>query len=167
MMFYKFYITILLSVLVFYGCNQGLAPPPLQTSTNSYITGLITYVGGANKWPSKDSVIAIRVVAFQDYPPKDIITELTEGKAFVTGLQSLPLFVDTSSFSIEIPTTPVLIKYIAVAQQYTDSLTAERAVGVYTLSGDNTKPDSLTIQTGKSYFVKIKVNFDSLPPQPF
>ncbi len=144
-------------------CNEGLQPqPPVE---KSFISGLITYVNGKDKWPPPDSVIEIRVVAFKNYPPKDIIAEITNGNAYFT--EALPKFVDTSSYMLEISKPPQTIKYLVVAQQY-GSLFEWRSIGVWTLSGDNTKPSSITIEPGKTYTgLNITVDFDNLPPQPF
>lgn len=156
---YIFLILLIFSV----ACDKGLQPPP--PVAKSYLTGLITYLNGKDKWPPADSVIDIRVVAFKNYPPKDILEEITKGEAFFTN--SLPFFVDTSSFSLEIPEPPVTLNYIVVAQQYA-SLFDWRVIGVWTLTEDNTKPSSINVEPGKTYSgINIKVDFDNLPPQPF
>ena len=158
----KIYVLFLLSIFLL-ACDQGLAPPPTQP--NSFLSGLIQYVNGKNKWPPKDSVIDIRAVAFKNYPPADILNAVTKGDAFYSA--SLPLFVDTASFSIEIPEPPLTINYLVVAQQY-GSLMEWRVIGVWTLSGDNTKPSSVQVEPGKTYDgLNIFVDFDNLPPQPF
>ena len=146
-------------------CHEGLAPSPIEEK--SFIGGKITYIGGSQKWYDKDSVFAVRVVAFKNFPPGDIISELMLGNAYFT-MESLPLFVDTSSYSIEIPDTPVIFKYIVVALQYDSSLTAQKAIGVYTITGDKTQPSEFELLTGnKIKDLNIEVDFDDLPPQPF
>jgi hypothetical protein len=160
----KFYLIIyIVFAFILSACNEGLAPPP--PISKSYINGLVTYKNAKNKWPPTDSVKDIRVVAFKNYPPKNIIAELTSGDAFFTA--SMPKFVDTSSFSIEFTKPPLYIKYLVVAQQI-GSIMEWRAIGVYTISGDVTKPDSIYVIEGKSFNnIKINVDFDNLPPQPF
>jgi hypothetical protein len=153
----------MLFLYVLTSCDKGLEPPP--PVLKSYINGLITYINGKDKWPPADSVIDIRVVIFKSYPPNDILGEITKGNAYYS--ESLPKFTDTTSYSLEIPDTPAIFKYIVVAQQYA-SLLDWRVIGVWTLSGDNTKPSSIEIEPGKTYNeLNIKVDFDNLPPQPF
>lgn len=160
----KFLLLLYIGLVIFLNsCNEGLAPPP--PIAKSYVNGMITYKGGKNKWPPLDSVKDIRVVAFKNYPPKNIIGEITSGDAYFTG--SMPKFADTSSYSIEFSKPPLYIKYIAVAQQY-GSFLEWRAIGVYTISGDVTKPDSIFVIEGKTFNnININVDFDNLPPQPF
>lgn len=158
----RLYIFFFLLIFSF-ACNEGLQPPP--PVAKSYISGLVTYIKGKDKWPPQDSVVDIRVVAFKNYPPEDILGEITKGEAFFTN--SLPFFVDTSSFFLEIPKPPVTLNYIVVAQQYA-SLFDWRVIGVWTVSGDNTKPSSINVEPGKTYSgININVDFDNLPPQPF
>ena len=164
---YKINIILLLILIWLSACNEGLAPPPSGCKT--YLNGLITYKGGVSAWPA-ESVYAIRVAAFKNYPFSDnssIITEIENGNAYVN-FTSLPLRVDTCGFSFEIKDTPVDLKYIAVALQYNDTdITAEKVVGIYTETGDRTKPSSIIINKCDSVFINIIVDFDSLPPQPF
>jgi hypothetical protein len=152
--------------MILSACSGGLEPHDAAVP-KSYFAGKIYYKGGVAAWPSKDSVFAIRVVGFKVFPPKDIINEVISGNAYFNFV-SLPMFVDSSSFKIDIPNSPVEIKYIAVALQFTDSLTAQRAIGVYTIDGNPNNPSSLLITKGK-YFdnININVDFNNLPPQPF
>lgn len=154
---------IIIFLLVLNSCNEGLAPPP--PIAKSYIKGMITYKGGKPKWPPADSVKDIRVVAFKNYPPANIIAELTSGNAFYS--ESLPKFTDTTSYILEFAKPPVYVKYLVVAQN-TGTIMDWRAIGVYTLSGDQTKPDSIYVKEGMIYKdININVDFDNLPPQPF
>jgi hypothetical protein len=161
----KLLISILFFIVLFTSCNEGLAPAgPVP---KSYLKGLITYVGGKDKW-TKDSVYAIRVAAFKNYPFLDtnnIMLEILSGQAYFT-LEPLPKRVDTAGFSLEIPDSPREIKYIGVAMQYDSSLFSQRVIGIYTETGDRTKPSAIFIEKGKSAFVNLIVNWDSLPPQP-
>ena len=154
-------------ILALSACDGGLAPPDKSIAGGkSYLSGTITYKGGTTEWPPADSVYGIRVVAFKTYPPKDIITEVISGNAYLK-FESLPMFVASSTFSLEIGDPPVDLKYIVVAQQYDTLVTSQRAIGVYTTSGDNTKPSDISIEPGRNYIININVDFNSLPPQPF
>ncbi len=146
-------------------CQEGLEPP--SPDEKSFIGGQITFVGGSENWPPEDSVFAVRVVAFKDYPPKDIMTELLSGNAYFT-MESLPFYVDNANYSIEITDTPVTIEYIAVALQFTDAITSQIAIGVYTVTGDRSQPTPVEILRGQTINdLDIEVDFDNLPPQPF
>ncbi|TAL70436.1 MAG: hypothetical protein EPN82_02155 [Bacteroidetes bacterium] len=115
-------------------------------------------------------MIAIHVAAFIHYPFTDslgIIKEILNGNADFT-IDSLPLYVDSSTFSLELinPPPPKLIKYIGVARQLDSLIYHQQVVGVYTESGDKTNPSSLMIREGKTYNIRIEVDFKNLPPQP-
>lgn len=150
-------------VILFTGCDGGLEPH--KAIELSYIRGKIFYKNGKDKWPPIDSVKDMRVVAFKDYPPKDILTEVTGGNAIFTQ-ESTGIMVDSSEFEIIIKDAPVKFNYIVVAQNY-GSIFEWRAVGVYTTTGDVNKPSSLLVEQGKSYYLNLTVDFNNLPPQPF
>ena len=152
-------------IIYFYGCNEGLAPPEPNSKTS--ISGKITYKGGIDNWPPVDSVYGIRVVAFKNYPPQDIINEIISGNAYFTE-ESLAFYTDSSSFYIEINDPPVELQYIVVAWQYDSLITSQKAAGVYTLTGDVNNPSKLNVQKGNAYKnIDINVDFKNLPPQPF
>ncbi|MBI5326178.1 MAG: hypothetical protein HZB41_13065 [Ignavibacteriae bacterium] len=161
----KILIISILIFLIFAGCDEGLAPR--KVTEKSFLTGTIVYVGGIDSWP-KDSMTAVRVASFINYPFTDslgIIKEILSGNAYFT-VESLPLFVDSTNFSIEITNPPVLLKYIVVARQLDSNIASQQVIGVYTLSDDKTEPSTLLIEEGKSYKIKIEVDFKNLPPQP-
>lgn len=148
-------------------CDMGLAPK--EPAKKSFISGLITYKGGVSNWPPADSVLEIRLVAFKNYPLSDsssILKELTEGNAYFT-LDTLPRFVDSSTYYLEINDPPALLKYIAVAQRY-GNLFQWRVIGVYYGTGDSIKPASVMVTPGDNVRnININVDFQNLPPQPF
>lgn len=161
---------IFIIFLILASCNGGLEPNNSHSPDGkTYLTGTITYKGGKDNWNfMKDSVVSIRVVAFKRYPDSSgIITDILTGNAFFT-LESLPFYVDSSPYSIEIKELPVDLVYIGVAQQYGSDITKQqRVIGVYSLSGDNTKPSLITVEKGKINRADITVDFQNLPPQPF
>ncbi|MCX6155488.1 MAG: hypothetical protein NT007_15155 [Candidatus Kapabacteria bacterium] len=144
-------------------CNQGIAPPPAKIRT--YLFGTIKYIGGKSSWPVADSVKDIRVVAFRNYPPTDILSEVLASRALYSA-NSLPFFVDSCKYQIEIPNPPDTLKYIVVAQNY-GSLLEWRVIGVFTRSGDVSKPSEIYIKPQISDTANMKVDFNNLPPQPF
>ncbi len=154
-------------ILTLSSCDMGLAPK--EPSKKSYISGQISYKGGRASWPLPDSVLEIRLVAFKNYPLSDsssILKELTDGNAYFT-IDTLPRFVDKADYSLEIIDPPALLKYIAVAQRY-GNLFQWRVIGVYSETGDNTKPSTVMVNPGDSLTnINIEVDFLNLPPQPF
>lgn len=151
-------LTILLSMLV--SCDGGLEPTPI--ASKAYIKGRIHYKGN---WSPKDSIFDLRAIAFKNFPPANLLTEIMSGQAYFLQ-DSLPYYVDSSDFILEIPDPPVTLKYIAIAQRYGD-LFSWRAVGVYTISGNQTENASINVEAGKTYNIDINVDFNNMPPQPF
>lgn len=146
------------------GCDGGLHPP--EPIPKSYIAGTVYFINDLSDWPPADSILEIRVVAFKTYPPKDIISEIINKQAYFT-IDTLPRFVDSARYYIDIPDAPTIIQYIVVAQRY-GTIMEWRAIGVWTLSGDKTKPSELNIDWGMHFdSINIEVDFKNLPPQPF
>lgn len=155
-------------------CGGGLEPNNTHIPENkTYLTGTIRYKGGKESWKfAQDSLAFIRVVGFKTFPDSaGIIRDILAGKVFFTPksiTESLPLYVDSCTYSIEFTDVPVELVYIAVAQQYgADLAKQQRVIGIYSLTGDNTKPSSIVVEKGKSNRADIEVDFQNLPPQPF
>jgi hypothetical protein len=157
--------------MLLHSCGEGLAPLNDKGSGPGFIKGTIRYVNGRNGWnDSKDSLIAVRAAAFTVYPLPDsagIINELLAGRAYVSGLETLPIRVDSAQYIISITQSPVLIRYIAIALQYTSDLNSQRVIGVYSTAGDNKQPSPLYVPAGDTVTADITVDFNNLPPQPF
>ncbi len=151
------YIYILIISLILTSCDGGLEPMPKST-----IRGVVLY---QNEWLPDSTIKDIRVVAFKNFPPNDIITEVLSGEA-VFSEPLTPFFTDSASFIIEIPDAPVMYNYIAVARQY-GSLFEWDAIGVYTDDYIDFTPKSLFIQKHSTETINIKVDFNNYPPQPF
>lgn len=167
--------TILLCMVfitILSACNGGLEPPPPATT----VSGTIRYVSGKQSWPHADSVLNIRAVAFKKFPPVDIVSEVLSQNAYYTPSTldlnvSLPKFVDSTSFSIELPVIPPeRLEYIAIAMLVNSNVllpSSWRVIGIYAQRGNPKLPASLTITPGVNHHVVIDVNFYQLPPQPF
>lgn len=159
-------ILCLVLATVWLGCDGGLDPTSVPTVSS--FGGTIRFVRGANVFPPRDSVVRLTVVAFKQYPPTDILNTVLRGDAvFLT--DTLPYGVAQTTYSIQVDNTPVEYKYIVVGQQYGANINADwRVVGVYTLSGDKTKPSGFTLlQSQTRNNIDIDVDFFNLPPQPF
>ncbi len=163
-MIYKHIVIIIAALIFLSSCDGGLKPP--EENGKSYLEVTINYIGGASEWPDKDSVFAVRIAAFKTYPTGDIITEFAANNVYFTFL-SLPLFVDSSFVSLEITSPPVELKYIAVVQQYDSLITSQKAIGVYSTTGEQSDPSAILVEPGKSYPIKINVDFNNPPPPPF
>jgi hypothetical protein len=162
----KFVNYFLLIIFVFFviSCDGGLEPLPLNQKT--MLNGTIKYIKGKDYWPPIDSVIAVRVVAFKKLPDSSIIGEIINGNAYFTP-DPLPMNVDSSNFSFEIKDAPVNLVYIAVVQQLDSIITSQKVIGIYSITGDKTKPSQLSVEKGKTLNINIDVDFDNLPPMPF
>lgn len=157
------YIFILFLALFLNACQEGLTPE--FGTREAIIYGKLIVVSGITSWPSPDSALELRVVAFKEYPPKDIIGEIISGNAYFT--DTLPRFADTIPFSLKIDTPPVELKYIVGALRY-GSLTQWKVIGVYTMDTSSKKPAAVYVKKGdKISNVNIFVDFYNLPKQPF
>jgi hypothetical protein len=164
-----------MSKLVFYrllcflfltlACNQGLAPSD-PSSKKTGISGTLTF----SNWPADSLLFDLRLVAFNNFPPEDIVTEVTEGEAIVyppLAEGALPFYVDSINYQMELP--PGTIGYLVVANQYgTNFLNDWRAVGQYDTTQTDSLPTPIIIEAGKMLTgIDIDVDFDHLPIQPF
>ena len=158
-------------LLLLISCGEGLAPPEPEIKQGpGLLRGTIIYEGGVQSWKNApDSVVAIRAAGFTAYPLPDsagIINELINGRAVISGFNSLPLFVDSSTFEIPIPNTPTTLKYFAIAQQTSIDLNDQTIIGAYSNTPDFT-PLPIVIGSGDTVSVTIRVDFRNRPPQPF
>jgi hypothetical protein len=153
-------IWLLLAALCVGGCTGGLDPTTLPVE--AVIRGTVSFRG---TWPPADSLRDLRVVAFQNYPPTDVVGEVLGGRALFS--ERLPFFVESAPYELRVERPPVTFRYLIVAQQYGPDLFRHwRVVGVY--GRDPTQPESLRVEPGEVYpRVDIVVDFDHLPPQPF
>jgi hypothetical protein len=165
-MFLRIILVAILLSMFFAGCDHGLAPP--EENMRTAISGLITY----QNWPSPDSLKDLRLIVFQNYPPRDIIFEVTSGRAHVyppLGASGLEFYVDSSRYILNL--SPGHYQYVVVAQQYGDNLYSDwRAVGQYDTTGvsNDSIPSSIdVIENCITENINISVDFDNPPVQPF
>ena len=164
------YIYLVIIILSMSSCQEGLAPVNEQVKDEtSYIIGKIHYKGGINAFPDSSHCFGIYAAAFKSFPQDSagLINEIINGNVYLK-FESLPYPADSTEFIIEVQDPPQTIEYMVIAMQ-TDSVNIESqiAIGVYTETGDNTKPTILNIEKSDTVFVNILVDFDNLPPQPF
>jgi len=167
---YKYQILLLLSFTIFISCQEGLKPEAYEEiPTTSALAGVVEFLGGKEKFPDSSKVFGVHVAAFKKFPKDSsgILPEILKGNVYVN-LTSYSYPADSIEFSIDIKDAPVNLEYIVVSMQTVkDTVNSQRVIGVYTLSGDNTQPSQLMIDRAKKYFIRIKVDWDNLPPQPF
>ncbi len=164
---FNIFTIILLFVTI--SCQEGLAPEgEADIPLKSFIKGKIYYKGGIKNFPDSSEVFGIYAAAFKKYPSDSagILGEFEKRNVFFNPV-SLPYPADSSEFSLEITELPQNLEYIIVAMQTTSSLFSQSVIGVYTISGDNTLPSEVYVEKGEIYDIKINVDFDNLPPQPF
>lgn len=168
--FYQVSFSSLFLAVVFFGCNEGIQAPPensvVATPGLSGFAGTITY----KNWPPADSLIDLRIVAFKNFPPKDIVSEVLSGQAIIypaLGGPNLPFNVDTTHYFVPAPGGQY--QYVVVAQQYGPLVTVNwRAVGQYDLDANLAVPSLIQVPADDTLMhVDIDVDFKHLPPQPF
>ena len=143
-------------------CNHGLVPPDRGTG----ISGTLTFVN----WPADTLLYDLRLVAFNNFPPDDIITEVSEGEAIVyppITEGALPFYTDSITYLMELP--PGRIGYLVVAHQYGPNYMNDwQAVGQYDTTPTDSLPTAITVEAGKMFTdIDIDVDFNRLPIQPF
>lgn len=156
-------------VLILAGCNRGLAPT--QASTSVVQPGFGGTVRFISAWPPSDSVQDLRVVAFYNYPPTNIFTEVTGGQAEVypaIGATGLSKFVDSLSYKFTLDSAATF-RYVVVAMQYGSNILQDwKVVGAYGYSHGVGQPDSVVVPAGSFVNgIDIDVDFKNTPPTPF
>ena len=151
------------------GCNQGLSPTQPSSSVKAGFGGTVRFVSA---WPPADSVLNLRVVAFQNYPPANIVTEVLSGQALVypqiTNSTGLATFVDSLSFSFTLDSSAVF-QYVAVAMQYGPNISQDwKVVGAYGYSHGAGSPKTVVVPPNTFVNgIDIDVDFKNTPPTPF
>lgn len=153
----------LLFIILLAGCDHGLSPN--DAAEEPGFGGTITLL---SSWPPADSVKDLRVVAFRNYPPQNLVLEITQGTAVYTDTTLLPLRARIA-YAIRKSTVTGPFQYIVVAQQYGNNIFSDwRVVGVFSLVNDKTRPGAIDIPQGRFLTgIDIPVDFYNLPPQPF
>ncbi len=160
-------ITALYFAVLFAGCNRGLAPTQPSSSVQMGFGGTVRFVSA---WPPSDSVFDVRVVAFSNYPPSNILTEVSSGQAKVypaLGANKVPLFVDSLSYTFYLDSAATF-RYVAVViQDGSNYLQDWKVVGAYGYSHGAGQPDSVVVTPGSFVNgINIDVDFKNTPPNP-
>ena len=160
-------ITALYFAVLFAGSNRGLAPTQPSSSVQMGFGGTVRFVSA---WPPSDSVFDVRVVAFSNYPPSNILTEVSSGQAKVypaLGANKVPLFVDSLSYTFYLDSAATF-RYVAVViQNGSNYLQDWKVVGAYGYSHGAGQPDSVVVTPGSFVNgINIDVDFKNTPPNP-
>lgn len=151
----KIIYILLFCVLV--SCQEGLEPINKAT-----IQGKIRII---SELPNDSLIKDLRVVAFQKYPPQDIVTEVLTGRAIFTE-SLLPIINKESSYKIEIENYPITFEYFVVARQW-GTLFDWDVVAIYTKDTINYIPEKLIINKPQTLYIDFIVDFNKKLPQPF
>ena len=169
-------IPIILCALI-YGCDSGLAPTSVITTTPTVtgISGVIYFTPGS--WPRADSLAGLMIFASKNYPLDSVsvvagIFSNPPTIFFYPGIStSLPFFVDSIAYTFPLPAGTY--KYIGVIQQTVGDLATQgiriyRVVGVYNDSLNLLQPGTVTVNNSSLVKnINISVDFHNPPPQPF
>jgi hypothetical protein len=150
--------------LTIIGCNEGISPVEEKAITEAHgIKGTIYF----SNWPPTDSIVDLRLVAFLNYPPQDIYSEVIQGMAKYT--DRLPAAVDSFSYTLILNPLPAdSIRCIAIGMQFGPNIQTDwRLVGLYYNPVDSSLPGRIYVPTDSLVpNINISVDFNKLPPQP-
>jgi len=149
-----------IALLFHAGCDHGLSP-------EMGITGFEGRIRVLSSWPPADSLLALRVAATRDYPPRDVLTEYLQGTLVFS--DELPRGQSAFDYRVRQENIAGVFKYFIVVQQFGSNPFEDwRVVGVYAPSGDSSKPGEVDFKDGRWVSgIDITVDFYNLPPQPF
>ncbi|MBI5475566.1 MAG: hypothetical protein HY964_02375 [Ignavibacteriales bacterium] len=160
-------ISVIILALLNFGCDKGLSPIDESQGGGSVTKGISGTIHFIN-WPPESTLVDLRLVAFKNYPPGDIVAEVMQGNAQFTETLK-PYFSDSLSYTLVLTSGAwSSIQYIVVAQQFGPNIQADwKMVGVYYSPGDSTKPGSINLPSdGIVNGINIKVNFLNPPSAP-
>jgi hypothetical protein len=163
--------TVVLLAFTFFssGCDTGLEP----LNAPSGFSGVIRFTN----WPPADSVIRLRLVAFENFPSdsSNIIGMLFSGQAVIYpafGQPELPYLADSVEYTFTNQGNPLQVReyaYIVIAQQYGPNFFVQwQPAGVYTVKPGTFDPAPVRILLHRIVpGININVDFHNLPPKPW
>jgi hypothetical protein len=157
--------TVIILALLNFGCDKGLAPTEISQGGGSVTKGISGTIHFIN-WPPESTLVDLRLVAFKNYPPGDIVSEVMQGNAQYTETLK-PYFSDSLSYTLVLTAaTWGSIQYIVVAQQFGPNIQADwKMVGVYYTPDDSSKPGTVNLSAdGIVNDINIRVDFLNPPP---
>ena len=161
----------LLTALVFVSssCDKGLEP----SNEPSGFSGVIHF----KNWPPPDSVLELRLVAFEKYPSDtaSIVEALFSGEAVLyppVGATGFPKFVDSIEYVFDNAGAVIKVTkydYVVVAWRYGTNFFADwRPAGVYTTNPGSFDPAPVLVLLHRiTPDIDIEVDFYNPPPRPW
>jgi hypothetical protein len=152
--------------LTLFHCDKGLSP----FDTDSGFAGISGTIYFKN-WPPADSLFDIRIVAFREFPPLDIASEVISGRAIIfpdlSDTSRIPFYIDSLQYTMALEKG--IFEYLAVAHQFGPNFFNDwQAAGQYDITPQDSLPSSIFLEEGELITdILIYVDFDSLPMQPF
>jgi hypothetical protein len=163
----NFYYIIILIILIFISCDEGLSPDLADEEVG--FGGTITFSGEWDQTINQTHVVVFKqplldVSDFNVFNLKYVSSSIPNG---TTSYKYSTNDEEALISSIE----PGTVSYIAVAQSLKDTITLNRedwiVIGIYYEEGDSLQPGSLIIpEAGFVGNVNIYCDFNNLPPQP-
>jgi len=162
---------LLLAFLMFWGagCDKGLEP----SNEPSGFSGIIRF----KNWPPPDSVLELRLVAFEKYPSdtSNIIRALLSGEAVVyppVGATGFAKFVDSIPYVFSNDGAVIKVTkydYVVVAHRYGTNFLADwKPAGVYTTTPNSFDPAPVQVLLHRIVpDIDINVDFNNPPPKPW
>jgi hypothetical protein len=170
------FVLIGIALLLISGCDKGLGP----IDEPEGFSGVITF----KHWPRPDSVLELRIVAFEEFPADSgsIYETLLSMRAALyphvtTGVAgALAMLGNKSADTVHYTFTKegTILKettynYVVVAWRYGPNYFADWSpAGVYTLTPGTFEPAPVIVRAHRmKRDVDITVDFQNLPPKPW
>jgi hypothetical protein len=163
-------------ILIFYllgilsSCDHGINPE--EDDQNKYVPTGQSGIAGTiyyQNWPSADSLYNLKLVAFKNYPPENIVDSVLSGSAIAhpTELEEhLPYDEDVTTYTMMLDSGRY--EYIVIAQQYGPQIYFNWwVIGQYDTTLQDSIPTAITVyQDSIIENINIYVNFDSVLFKP-
>ena len=160
---------LLVLTLIWFGCDKGLEP----LNEPSGFSGVIRF----KNWLPPDSVLELRLVAFERYPSdtSNIIRALLSGEAVVyppVGAKGFEMYVDSIPYVFSNEGAVIKVtkyEYVVVAHRYGTNFLADwRPAGVYTTTPNSFEPAPVLVLLHRIVpDINIDVDFHNPPPKPW
>jgi hypothetical protein len=154
-------------IYIISGCDKGIEP---AAPTPTGFSGTVTFTGTWPKGIQRTHVVVFNhfIQSSADFSPPNlsfVVDSIPYGSKTFTYNSVINSFISLLQVS------PGDYKYIIVAQSKTPALSLDRkdwfVVGVYTTTGDQSKPGTMLISDGMNTpGININVDFNNSPPQP-
>jgi hypothetical protein len=151
------------------GCDSGLAP----LNEPAGFRGVIRF----KNWPPPDSVVELRLVAFETFPSDSasILPGLIAGQIVFYppfGSSGFPTFLDSLEYAFTTKGTTLQVKkydYVVIALRYGQNvLTDWKPVGVYTTTPNSFIPAPVRVLLHRiTPDIDFQVDFHNTPPKPW